>query len=93
MSTPLLTTKLYIPPAQPGLVSRPRLVERLCLRGHVAGKHFVQAAALERRLAGLQETCRDVGEALALEYFHSAPWVAWTDAGRQGSLVIEEGEI
>jgi hypothetical protein len=41
----------------------------------------------------LQETCSDVGEALALEYFHSAPWVAWTDAGRNGSLVIEEGEI
>ena len=29
MATPLLTTKLYIPPARPGLVSRPRLVERL----------------------------------------------------------------
>jgi LuxR family transcriptional regulator, maltose regulon positive regulatory protein len=29
MSTPLLTTKLYIPPAQPGLVPRPRLIERL----------------------------------------------------------------
>ena len=34
----------------------------------------------------LQKTCADVGEALALEYFHSAPWVAWTDAGRNGSL-------
>jgi uncharacterized alpha-E superfamily protein len=49
--------------------------------------------SLERRLASLQKTCSDVGEALALEYFHSAPWVAWTDAGRNGSLVIEEGEI
>jgi uncharacterized alpha-E superfamily protein len=49
--------------------------------------------SLETRLASLQKTCRDVGEALALEYFHSAPWVAWTDAGRNGSLVIEEGEI
>jgi LuxR family maltose regulon positive regulatory protein len=29
MSTPLLTTKLYIPPSRPNLVSRPRLVERL----------------------------------------------------------------
>ncbi len=26
---PLLTTKLYIPPARPNLVSRPRLIERL----------------------------------------------------------------
>ena len=49
--------------------------------------------SLEGRLAGLQKTCADVGDALALEYFHSAPWVAWTDAGRNGSLVIEEGEV
>jgi uncharacterized alpha-E superfamily protein len=49
---------------------------------------------LEGRLAGLQKACRDVGEALALQYFHSAPWVAWVDAGRHnGSLVIENGEI
>ena len=48
--------------------------------------------SLETRLAGLQQTCFDVGEALALQYFHSAPWVAWTDAGRN-ALVIEEGEI
>ena len=49
--------------------------------------------SLEKRLAALQETCRDVGEALALQYFHSAPWVAWSDAGRNGSLVVEDGEI
>lgn len=48
---------------------------------------------LEERLAGLQRTCRELGEALALQYFHSAPWVAWSDAGRNGSLVIEDGEI
>ena len=29
METPLLSTKLFIPPVRPGLVSRPRLVERL----------------------------------------------------------------
>jgi len=29
MSAPLLTTKLYIPPTRPELVSRPRLIERL----------------------------------------------------------------
>ena len=29
MATPLLTTKLYIPPARPELVPRPRLIERL----------------------------------------------------------------
>lgn len=58
---------------------------------------FLQPGALleslEERLAGLQQTCYDVGEALSLQYFHAAPWVAWTDAGRRGGLVIEEGEI
>jgi len=49
--------------------------------------------SLEQRLAGLQATCRDVGEALALQYFHSAPWVAWSDAGHNSALVIEEGEV
>jgi len=29
MATPLLATKLYIPPARPELVMRPRLIERL----------------------------------------------------------------
>ena len=29
MTTPLLTTKLYIPPVRRGLVSRPRMIERL----------------------------------------------------------------
>jgi len=29
VTTPLLITKLYIPPVQPELVSRPRLIERL----------------------------------------------------------------
>jgi LuxR family maltose regulon positive regulatory protein len=29
MTTPLLSTKLYIPPVRPELVSRPRLTERL----------------------------------------------------------------
>jgi len=29
MATPLLTTKLYIPPTRPELVPRPRLIERL----------------------------------------------------------------
>ena len=52
--------------------------------------------SLETRLAGLQETCRDVGEALALRYFRFAPWVEWSDAGRTDELVsgeVEEGGI
>lgn len=58
---------------------------------------FLQPGALleslDARLAGLQKTCRDVGEALALQYFHSAPWVAWTDAGHGDVVAIEEGEV
>ena len=29
MSAPILATKLYVPPSQPGIVPRPRLIERL----------------------------------------------------------------
>ena len=50
--------------------------------------------SLEKRLAGLQATCRDVGEALALRYFRFAPWVEWSDAGSSEDLVsgeVEEG--
>ena len=48
--------------------------------------------SLEARLAGLQQTCRDVGEALSLQYFHVTPWVAWSDAGHRGRLVARPGE-
>ncbi|OBG86139.1 hypothetical protein A5733_05450 [Mycobacterium sp. NS-7484] len=58
---------------------------------------FLQPGALleslDARLAGLQKTCREVGDALALQYFHSVPWVAWTDAGHDDVVVIEEGEV
>ncbi|OOK79082.1 hypothetical protein BZL30_1721 [Mycobacterium kansasii] len=43
-------------------------------------------------MAGLQRTCRDVGEALTLQYFHVSPWVAWTDAGQRGQLLGRQGE-
>jgi uncharacterized alpha-E superfamily protein len=35
---------------------------------------------LPRRLKSLQATVRDVGEAVSHQYFHSVPWVAWTNA-------------
>jgi uncharacterized alpha-E superfamily protein len=35
---------------------------------------------LPRRLKALQATVRDVGEAVSQQYFHTAPWVAWTNA-------------
>ncbi|MGD9622478.1 MAG: alpha-E domain-containing protein [Mycolicibacterium sp.] len=71
-------------------------VQRLLGRARSELEFLPQGAlleSLEERLADLQATCADVGEALALEYFHSAPWVAWTDAGCNGALVIEEGEV
>ncbi|MCE5288271.1 MAG: alpha-E domain-containing protein [Nocardiaceae bacterium] len=46
---------------------------------------------LADRLVALQQTCRAVGESIALQYFHAAPWVAWVDSSaRTGALV--EGE-
>ncbi|GCE38711.1 hypothetical protein CJ179_39810 [Rhodococcus sp. ACS1] len=48
---------------------------------------------LQDRLAGLQETCRELGEAIALQYFHAAPWVAWTDARAVGGESVVEGEL
>jgi uncharacterized alpha-E superfamily protein len=33
---------------------------------------------LPTQLSGLQDCIRDVGEAVSLQYFHAAPWVAWT---------------
>ena len=46
---------------------------------------------LETRLAGLQTTCYDVGEALSLQYFHVTPWVAWSDAGQSAQLIARNG--
>ncbi len=48
--------------------------------------------SLESRLAGLQRTCSEVGEALSLQYFHVTPWVAWSDAGQRARLVTRQGE-
>jgi uncharacterized alpha-E superfamily protein len=47
--------------------------------------------SLEIRLAGLQTTCFEVAEALALRYFRLAPWVEWSDVGRGGALLVADG--
>lgn len=47
--------------------------------------------SLEIRLAGLQATCQDVGEALGLRYFRLTPWVEWSDAGDAGWMLVTEG--
>jgi uncharacterized alpha-E superfamily protein len=44
--------------------------------------------SLEIRLADLQKTCHDVGEALAARYFHIAPWVAWSGTGQHGPVAV-----
>lgn len=42
--------------------------------------------SLEDRLAALQATCRDVAEALAMQFFRTTLWVAWSDAGHATQL-------
>ena len=44
MSTPILATKLYIPPPRPKVVLRPRLVERL-KEGPLAGRKLTLISA------------------------------------------------
>ncbi len=48
--------------------------------------------SLEMRLARLQQSCYDVGEALALQYFHAVPWVAWSDAARRDPVATKQGK-
>lgn len=48
---------------------------------------------LQARLLGLLDTTREVNEAVALQYFHAAPWVAWTDAGAHLEAAHVEGEL
>mgnify|MGYP002737601232 CR=1 FL=1 len=66
-------------PAGPGAQAR-RLLGRT--RSEL---EFVRPGALleslEDRLAALQATCRDVAEAVALQFFRPTKWVAWSDAG------------
>lgn len=48
--------------------------------------------SLEQRLAGLQTTCSEVGEALGAQYFRPTMWVAWTDAAHAGAITVGEGD-
>jgi uncharacterized alpha-E superfamily protein len=48
--------------------------------------------SLEMRLASLQGSCYDVGEALAVQYFHAVPWVAWSDAAQRDPLPTRQGK-
>ncbi|MCW1960190.1 MAG: alpha-E domain-containing protein, partial [Mycobacterium sp.] len=42
--------------------------------------------SLEDRLATLQATCRDVAEAIAMQFFRPTKWVAWSDAGHSSEV-------
>jgi len=60
--------------------------EALRLLGHARSElEFLRPEKLlddlPAQLLGLQGCIRDVGEAVSQQYFHSAPWVAWTAAG------------
>jgi len=73
MSIPLLTTKLYIPPLQPGLVSRSRLVDRLDTGlGRRPAMGFTRKLTLVAAPAGFGKTT------LLSEWAHSCDHpVAW----------------
>jgi LuxR family maltose regulon positive regulatory protein len=64
MTTPLLTTKLYIPPPRPNLVPRPRLVERL-------------NAGLRRKLTLVSAPAGSGKTTLVAEWLHGTERVAW----------------
>ena len=76
MITPLLTTKFYIPPARPELVSRPHLVERLNA-GLGQNQNFGRKLTLVSAPAGFGKTTL-VGE-----------WVNQEEAGGKGQEAEE----
>ena len=73
MATPLLTTKLYIPPARTELVPRPRLVERL-------------NAGLHRKLTLISAPAGFGKTTLLSEWAHGSEWpVAWVSLDKGDS--------
>jgi LuxR family maltose regulon positive regulatory protein len=56
VSTPLLQTKLYIPPPRPELVPRPRLIERLNAGLPRHSDSFARKLTLISALAGFGKT-------------------------------------
>ena len=69
MSTPILATKLYIPPARPKVVPRPRLIERL-------NEEFKRRTYVVRIFPNAASCCRLV-RALAVETHEN-----WLEAHR-----------
>jgi LuxR family maltose regulon positive regulatory protein len=73
MTTPFLTTKLYVPPPQPNLVARPHLVERL-----EQGLHLGHKLALVSAPAGYGKTA-----------LLSAWWAAPPNQGRDRAWLVD----
>jgi len=64
MAAPLLSTKFYIPPVRPGLVPRPRLIERLN-EGLMRKLTLVSAPAGFGKTTLLSEWVRSCGRPVA----------------------------
>ena len=93
MSTPILATKLYLPPTRPQLVPRPRLIKRLdegLLSGRIPGVFLISAPAGFGKTTLLSEWVNQKVEAGALNIVHGSgetirPYkVAW--------LSLDEGD-
>lgn len=92
MTTPLLATKLYVPPVRPGLVSRPRLIERLnegldrklTLISAPAGFGKTTLASEWAHAVRARQAAQSVGAPLAVPTLAAPLWVAWVS--------LDEGE-
>lgn len=83
---------------RPSRVGAQAEAQRLLGRAR-SGLEFMQPGMLlddlQPRLIDLQETCREVSEAVTAQYFHVSPYVAWADASASDSVdrFIEESEL
>jgi LuxR family maltose regulon positive regulatory protein len=78
MATPLLTTKLYIPPTRPELVPRPRLIERL-------------NAGLHRKLTLVSAPAGSGKTTLLSEWINQSP-IPNTQSPKFAWLSLDEGD-
>ncbi|PXW32482.1 UNVERIFIED_CONTAM: putative alpha-E superfamily protein [Williamsia faeni] len=83
---------------RPSRVGARAEAERLLGRAR-SGLEFMQPGMLledlQPRLVDLQETCREVSEAVTAQYFHVSPYVAWAGVSASDSVnrFIEESEL
>ncbi|HEY9315870.1 alpha-E domain-containing protein [Williamsia sp.] len=83
---------------RPSRVGARAEAERLLGRAR-SGLEFMRPGVLledlQPRLVDLQETCREVSEAVTAQYFHVSPYVAWAGVSASDSVnrFIEESEL